>query len=249
MMMSVADDVAHLSFEQDSKMGVKGAPLWPFIPLHHYLQPFLYILIGIWNDFLDKFREIVSDLIEYILQEEADLGSRKESLINKLNDLRKARDAWKGTEAGKDLQQVKAKRTRLHKALKDLQSLNDITGIEAGPAASAAHSLILDLDRFINEDVPIADEYSKAALDDDADDQDEDNNPEEPAETANEDVQASISDVKEKLRQVDQDITAKEKVFKAFSSAVTRANSMLTKTRDDIVLSKSTRRRSRDGIE
>ena len=85
-MMEVANEVAQTSFKKHSKLGVKEGPLWPFLPLHHYLPPLLHILIGIWNDCWDKFREWVSELVEYISYEECDLRSRKESLTKRLID-------------------------------------------------------------------------------------------------------------------------------------------------------------------
>ena len=78
-MKEIAAEVNHPNFKGDSKMGVKGSPLFEFIPLHHFLPPLLHILIGIWNDIRDKFREIVSEMIEYIPPAEADLRQRKES--------------------------------------------------------------------------------------------------------------------------------------------------------------------------
>ena len=79
-----AAEVKHPNFKGDSKLGVKCSPLWKFIPLKNFLPPLLHILIGIWNDIWDKFWEIVSECIEYIPRDEADLRCRKESLIEKL---------------------------------------------------------------------------------------------------------------------------------------------------------------------
>ena len=81
MLKEIEAEVKHPNFKGDSKMGVKGSPLFEFIPLHHFLPPLLHILIGIWNNIWDKFREIVSEMIEYIPPAEADLRQRKESLI------------------------------------------------------------------------------------------------------------------------------------------------------------------------
>ena len=71
------------NFKGDSKMGVKALSLWNFIPLKHFLPPLLHLLIGIWNDIWDKFRELVSECIEYIPRDEAKLRARKESITKK----------------------------------------------------------------------------------------------------------------------------------------------------------------------
>ena len=62
-------------------MGVKASLLWSFISLKNFLPPLLHILIAIWNDIWDKFHELVSECIEYIARDEADLRARKDSII------------------------------------------------------------------------------------------------------------------------------------------------------------------------
>ena len=79
----LADEVNQPNFKGDSKMGVKASPLWSFIPLRNFLPPLLHILIGIWNDIWDKFRELVSECIECIARDEANLQARKESITKK----------------------------------------------------------------------------------------------------------------------------------------------------------------------
>ena len=71
------------NFKGDSKLGVKTSTLSSFIPLKHFLPPLLRLLIGIWNDIWDKFRELVSEYIEYIPCDEGDLRARKESITKK----------------------------------------------------------------------------------------------------------------------------------------------------------------------
>ena len=92
-MIHLGNEVAQPSFKGDNKRGIKEVPCWTFVPLHHFPPPLLHILIGIWNDIWDKFREIVSELIEYTAQEEADLRRKKEFLLQKLSALRVARDS------------------------------------------------------------------------------------------------------------------------------------------------------------
>ena len=76
----------------------------------------------------------MSECIEYIPCNEADLRCRKEPLIKIITDLRKGRDDWMETELGKELERVKGRRTRLHNALKECLALNNIVGINEGAA-------------------------------------------------------------------------------------------------------------------
>ena len=165
----------------------------------------------------------VSELVEYISYGEYDLRNRKESLAKKLIDLRIACDAWKETTAGKKMQRQKAKRTRLRKAMKDLCRINSISGVSEGPAASAIQGLIQDLDQFITEDVPLPEDFCEAPLDEAAESEVSEGAVEEqcPSETLQEpevpgngnNVQAKISEIKQKLIEVDNVIARKEKVF------------------------------------
>lgn len=69
--------------------------------------------------------------------------------------LRAARDAWKVTEPGKELERAKRSRTRLRKALKDCRYLNNIVGVAEGAVQSPVADLLEAVDSFINEDVLI----------------------------------------------------------------------------------------------
>ena len=244
----LAAEVNQPHFKGDSKMGVKASPLWSFIPLKNFLPPLLHILIGIWNDIWDKFRELVSEVIEYIPRDEADLRARKESITKKRADLRAACDAWKMTEPGKELERAKGKRTRLRKALKDCRDLNNIVGVAEGAARSSVADLLEALDSFIEEDV-LVDEVVEGVFEDELVEGEDDVDPSEPVESANAVVQDKIDEIKERLREVEVDVENRERTFNHFSTALRRAGNMLTKTNEAIKASKSTRRQSGDGIE
>ena len=40
-----------------SRMGVKRAPYWPFIPVENYAIPLLHLMIGILNEIIDYFTD------------------------------------------------------------------------------------------------------------------------------------------------------------------------------------------------
>ena len=140
--------------------------MWTYIPLDHFIVPLLHLLIGLWNDIWDKFWEIVSGHLEYIDTEEADARSKKESLEQKIVNLRIARDSWKSTtEDGKIKLQAESKRTRLRKALKDLRLLNNIVGIDTTSSKSPVTKFLSDLEDFIDEEVVIGEDSTQGEED------------------------------------------------------------------------------------
>ena len=161
-------------------------------------------------------------MIEYIPLAEADLRQRKESSIVREKDLQMAKKNWTTTEAGKDLQRLKSKRTRVRKALKDVRRLNGIVGPNQTSMAPAVADLLAELDEIINEDVPVDEPIVEGNPDDDSNADDDDNSvsAKEPTETGNVEVQQKIDELQEKLKQVDNEIRVNEKVFTNFSQAI-----------------------------
>ena len=80
-MEDIAAEVASESFKGQAKEGIKELPWWTFIPLHHFLPPLLHLMMGIWNDIWDRFRDNVSEKIEYISKGEADLRGKEAELL------------------------------------------------------------------------------------------------------------------------------------------------------------------------
>ncbi|KAL7524102.1 hypothetical protein ACHAXR_002598, partial [Thalassiosira sp. AJA248-18] len=245
-LQAMAKEVAHPSFKEQSKNGVKVAPWWWFIPLRNFLPPILHLLIGIWNDIWDKFREFISEHIEYISKDEADLREKKASLLIKIEDLKKARDNWKVSEDGKKLASAKSKFYRLKRALTNLRTLNNITGMNTPSSASAISDLLTEMDQIIEEEDNVeegsADDY------DEGQDNQEDGAPTE-VESENEEVQAKINELKVNLKSVQNEINELEKIFNKFSGTISKANKMLKKIRENISTYKSDRKKSGDGIE
>ena len=46
--------------------GVKTTTWWSFIPRNHFITPFFHCLIGVGDNILTKFRDIVNEYIEYL---------------------------------------------------------------------------------------------------------------------------------------------------------------------------------------
>ena len=62
-------------------------------------------------------------------------------------------------------------------------------------------------------------------------------------------VQEKIVEIKERLREVEVDVTNRERIFNNFKTSIKRSENMLTKTNEAIKASKGVRRQSGDGIE
>ena len=88
--------------------------------------------------------------------------------------------------------------------------------------------LLNDLDVFIEEDVPADVPANERVINDDGDDNDAGSRG--PVETANEEVQAKIDNIRAQLRLAESGVKAKETIFKKCGGAIKRANNMLTKT-------------------
>ena len=107
-------------------------------------------------------------------RDEVNLRCRKESLVEKITDLRKERDDWEATEPGKELERVKGRRTMLRKALKDCLALNNIVRVNEVAVRSSVSDLLNDFDAFIEEDVLVDVPADEEGANNDGDDNDAD---------------------------------------------------------------------------
>ena len=116
-------------YKQDRKakpiMGMKEKPWWDFIPLRHYVVPLLHCLIGIGNDILTKFRETISEEIEYISPEEMDARGAQAALEVKIVALILDRETYNNSADGKHMKSLKGKIMRCKKNLKALGDVVD----------------------------------------------------------------------------------------------------------------------------
>jgi len=84
---------------------VNGEP-WAWftsIPLEHFVVPLLHCLIGVGNDIFAKFRDIVSETIEYIGQEEAQTRGARVAMEEKIIGLVAQRVMFDSSVSGKKL--------------------------------------------------------------------------------------------------------------------------------------------------
>ena len=99
------------------RLGVKTAPWWDFIPLEHYVVPLLHCLIGIGNDILSLFRDIVSESIDYISPEEIQTRSLKSKVEETIVLLTEERDTWDASTSGVELKRLQNKLRSQKRAL------------------------------------------------------------------------------------------------------------------------------------
>ena len=70
--------------KRKAKLGVKDLPWFTFIPFDHFTVPLLHCLVGIGDNILTKFRDIVSEEIEYLpcleIETRLSAGSTEENI-------------------------------------------------------------------------------------------------------------------------------------------------------------------------
>jgi hypothetical protein len=70
------NDLVHIGTEVCTKrggkplLGVKQEPWWPFLNFKHLMVPLLHCLIGIDNNLIDRFCDIVNEYVENLSAEE-----------------------------------------------------------------------------------------------------------------------------------------------------------------------------------
>ena len=52
--------------------GVKTTTWWPFIPMNHFIVPLIQCLIGVRDNILTKFRNLINEYVEYLSPVEVD---------------------------------------------------------------------------------------------------------------------------------------------------------------------------------
>ena len=127
--------------------GVKKAPWWDFIPLHHYMIPLLHVLIGIGNDILDSFLDFVSEEIESLDLQEYKTRRAISLAEHKIIDTTLQRDEWDDTPDGKRLKSLRGLVNRRKTAIEKLGALITV----AVQAAEANIDVPLDHEELLNE--------------------------------------------------------------------------------------------------
>ena len=104
-------------------MGMKNSPWFKCIPLENYVVPLLHCLIGVGNDLFSKFRDIVSEEIEYISQEEILTREAQAAMASKIDSLVATRDSFQASIEGRRLESLRGKLKRAKTTLEQLRSI------------------------------------------------------------------------------------------------------------------------------
>ena len=232
------------------KFGIKSLPWFSnSIPLENFVVPLLHCLIGVGNDIFSKFRDIVSEMIEYIGDEEAQTRGARVAMDEKITGLVAQRVMFDLSPAGKRLDSLKNKERRAKKSLKTLGVMesNPVSCNGVSPYQSKLDEII----HFIENEVVIDEEEDD---EEDADEEDDDATRMAAASALiqlaeDEAVSAKIKEVEEIVSKCKLEIDTIQKERSKISTLVTRARSHLKTLREKIKVFKSERKRSGDGIE
>ena len=255
-----------------AQFGMKDDPSWPFIPLSHFIVPLLHCLIGIGDDIFSKFRDIVSEKIEYLSREELATRNSAGAIECSIFELVLERITFDKSADGKKLASEKAKVTRAKKKLKELGAISSVPGVATTVANSPNQNFLAEVMDFINtpEEVPV--------VEDEHEDGEEENNNNEEATTsaaatastpstttattatnntalpsspgaAETDVQQTINKVEKIISDSTNIINPLSKKRAKITSRLKTARTYLKKLKDSIVVFKSDRKKSGDGIE
>ena len=234
-------------------------PLWPVIPVQNFIAPLLYMLIGIWNDIWNRFREIISEEIEYIDPEEAEARLKRTELEIRIALLKNKRNSWKeASEDGKVLKSAKSKLTRLRRVAKNLRKLACQPSVDNSDASSMA-LFLLECDAIIEQDTS-EDDTVIGICNEDSDVEEDAGDKEQEETEAVEGQEATVVPnanafeaklvaVMTKIKEVEKVIAEKGKSDRKHSSAINRANAMLKLVKENISIFKAGRRKDENGIE
>ncbi len=105
----IFDKLMHIAKEVIEKqngeplMGVKQEPWWPFLKFEHQMFPLLHCLIGIGNNLLDKFCDMIRAYFEKLSAEEVKLAQQLTTYKIIIVDTVKERDEFDQSPKGKKL--------------------------------------------------------------------------------------------------------------------------------------------------
>jgi hypothetical protein len=85
----------------NSQLGVKKEPWWQFIPLENYVVPLLHMLIGIGNQMLARFCNIVNEYVERLSPKEVNTQCKIQILQQIIKEKTTERKAWDQTDESK----------------------------------------------------------------------------------------------------------------------------------------------------
>jgi hypothetical protein len=96
----------------NQQLGVKQEPWWPFIPLENYMVPILHALIGIGNQLLTKFCDVVNEYFECWSADEVNTRRTIPIIQQILEEKITERKAWDQSVDGKRLKSLQSRKRR-----------------------------------------------------------------------------------------------------------------------------------------
>ncbi|KAL7526841.1 hypothetical protein ACHAXR_001674, partial [Thalassiosira sp. AJA248-18] len=242
----------------DPKMGMKEEPWFTMIPIGNFIVPLLHCLIGIGDNMLTKFRDIVSEFIEYLPREEVDMRLSQGAMEQKIDDVILERVTFDKTEEGKKLKSLKGKVTRSMKSLKKLGIFNSVPGVASTASISPNQEFLDEIMEFI--DMEAGDDAQDDEEDED-DGQDDGTNGQTiadypqpitiPAGSSREltDVEKRINEINKIIEDSMREIEPLKKKRAKIANRLKNARAYLKKIKNEIKDFKKSRRKSGDGIE
>ncbi len=229
--------------EPKAELGCKDIPWFDFLRTERFIVPLLHCLIGIGDAILAKFREEVSEKIEYLTPEEVSIRSHLSQLLINQSEIREKRDDWDGGAEGKELKSLQGKRKRAIACLRKLSP-------SAISKCAAPRSFLEEVMDFIEEG------------NDDDNDNDNDNDNDETMEgdvdlpvaaatvtAANAEISEKISSIKSKVKELDKSINPLAAARKKITNRLDKNNCYIKKAKDKITQFKSGRKMEEDGVE
>ena len=250
----------------DPKLGMKDVPWFTFIPLNHFVVPLLHCLIGIGDNVLSKFRDIISEHIEYISPEELDTRKSAAEMDAKIEDLKAERVNWDdNTDDGTSYKKLKNKLTRTNTSLKKLGAVGSVNGASSLAADAPIQEFLNEVMRFIEDDDGPSDN-TQDQEDEDEESEEEDGDQDGNGDTIEESeegievtldqarapltaVQKRIAEVRKIRKETEKALKPLQKKRNKITNKLAKARAYLKTIKEKIKKFKSERKKADDGIE
>ena len=149
LLAEVANKVAN-SKSKEPISGVKDTAWWTFIPIEHFIIPLLHCLIGIGNDLLDQFRDVVDERIACLSKEERESRKAATAIAAEIGSLIEDRVVFDSSENGKDLKSLKSRRRYRESALKKLGAIEVVERSTVANDEFSVISLLKDVESLVD---------------------------------------------------------------------------------------------------
>ena len=251
-------------FEQNDKvsppkaqLGCKDTPWWPFIPVERFIVPLLHCLIGIGDAILTKFREEVSEKIEYLSPEEVKTRSHLAELEVKQAEVRQEVKDFDVSEKGKELSSHLGKVGRAKKSLKKLDTCTNGPGANTISVKNDAPVSVLLFLQEVTDFIEYGgdDDDEEYGLEGTADDVNMDGNTVDAADAvdaapdkANR-IRNKVAEVKARIVQLEEKIVPLKASRKKITDRRDKSGKYIARAKEHIKTFKSDRKIDDEGIE